>query len=225
MATKAGTERKGRKTDAPKEPPPDNRTNGPTDEEIKESLLLRHMDKLRRQKRALDEALSEAASERKEMTTLYRLAKADGFPRKMLAALLEKEARLRDEGQAGLQIEADLFAWAESKLGIPIATKYRDLFDDLAPTDGAGPRADPATEWEVYGYGSAMRGADPDWVERVPADHIQDAQRGYNDGVARRVWALSEKGVNPERDKQAGDVYRPSPPQHQDEDEGEHEDA
>lgn len=142
-----------------------------------EAVFLSHLNKLRAQEARKAVAKAALDVEAQALTDLFRTAKADGFSRKELQAILDDGKSSRRDLTAEEERRAKLRTWA----GLPAGTQP-DLF-------GLPDAARDSVDAEAHGYAMGLRGEDeiaPDWVQ--PA-HIPDFSQGWRRAQTR----LAEK--------------------------------
>jgi hypothetical protein len=164
-----------------------------------EAVFLSHLNKLRQQASKAEAKKAEYDAEKAALTDLFRQAKADGFSRKELQAILDDSASSRRDLLSEEERRAKLRSWA----GLPAGTQA-DLF--------AGPSAAfDELAAEGQGYTAGLRGDDSKMPDTYPAHYAPAFMRGWHAGQEKLAWALSEAGTNPER-KDTGMQAQPIAP-------------
>lgn len=152
-----------------------------------EAVFLSHLNKLRLQQSKMLLKKAEYDAEKNCMTDIFRLAKADGFSRKELQAILDDGAASRRDLTAEEERRMQLRTWA----GLPAGTQA-DLF--------ASPSAAQDELFaEGQGYTAGLRGDDSAMPDNFPPHHAPAWLRGYHAGQEKLAWAFSEAGGNPEK--------------------------
>lgn len=152
-----------------------------------EAVFLSILSKLRIQQSKTAVAKAAYDAEKNTMTDIFRLAKADGFTRKELQAILDDGAASRRDLTAEEERRAQLRTWA----GLPAGTQA-DLF--------ASPSAAQDELFaEGQGYTAGLRGDDSAMPDNFPPHHAPAWLRGYHAGQEKLAWAMSEAGTNPEK--------------------------
>jgi len=152
-----------------------------------EAVFLSHLNKLRIQQAKAAIKKAEYDAERNVLTDMFRDAKADGFTRKELQAILEDGASSRRDLTAEEQRRAQLREWA----GLPAGTQT-DLF--ATPS-----LAQDEVFAEGQGYTAGLRGDDSTMPDNFPPHHAPAFLRGYHAGQEKLAWAMSEAEHNPEK--------------------------
>lgn len=152
-----------------------------------EAVFLSHLNKLRMQSAKAAIKKAEYDAEKNVLTDMFREAKADGFTRKELQAILDDGAASRRDLTAEEERRAKLRGWA----GLPAGTQP-DLFD--TPT-----LAQDELFAEGQGYTAGLRGDDSTMPDNFPPHHAPAFLRGYHAGQEKLAWAMSEAGTNPEK--------------------------
>lgn len=153
-----------------------------TKEQEERALLLHHFDKLRQQeaKAAAQKLLYDG--ERENLTDLFRVAKADGFTRKELQALLDDTKALRRYLTAEEERRAKLRAW----VGLPAGTQL-ELF-------GSPLEVQDEQYSQGQGYAAGLRGEPGTVPDHIEARFVQAFMRGWGKGQEELSWALSAAG-------------------------------
>lgn len=171
--------------------PPGEGHNELTAEQEERALLLHHFDKLRQQEAKAAEKKVLYDAEREVLTDMFRVAKADGFTRKELQALLDDTQAIRRDLTAEEERRAKLRAW----VGLPAGTQL-DLFN--SPLE---------VQDEQYaqgqGYAVGLRGEPGVAPDNLQPRFIQAFLRGWGKGQEELSWALSEAGRIVDRRKAA----------------------
>ena len=152
-----------------------------------EAVFLSHLNKLRIQEAKKAVAKAALDVEANALTDLFRAAKADGYSRKELQAILDDGKASRRDLTAEEERRAQLRAWA----GLPAGTQA-DLF-------GTPSLAQDELYAEGQGYTAGLRGDDSTLPDHIAPNHAPAFLRGYHAGQEKLVWAMSEAGINPER--------------------------
>lgn len=153
-----------------------------------EAVFITHLNKLRAQQKKAEAKKAEYDAERTALTDLFRQAKADGFSRKELQAILDDSGASRRDLQAEEERRVRLRAWA----GLPAGVQG-DLF---ANTPEA---ARDELDAEGAGYAAGLRGDDQTMPDNFAPHYAPAFLRGWNAGQERLAWAMAEAGKNPER--------------------------
>lgn len=153
-----------------------------------QAVFISHLSRLRAQQVKAEAKKAEYDAEKSILTDLFRTAKADGFSRKELQAILDDSASSRRNLMAEEERRAQLRTWA----GLPAGTQA-DLF---ANTPSA---AIDELAVEGHGYAAGLRGDDAKMPEDYAPMHATAWMRGWHAGQEKLAWALSEAGTNPER--------------------------
>lgn len=152
-----------------------------------EAVFLSHLNKLRLQEAKKAVAKAALDVEANVLTDLFRAAKADGYSRKELQAILDDGKASRRDLTAEEERRAQLRAWA----GLPAGTQA-DLF-------GTPSLAQDELYAEGQGYTAGLRGDDSTLPDHIAPNHAPAFLRGYHAGQEKLVWAQAEAGINPER--------------------------
>lgn len=147
-----------------------------------QALLIHHFDKLRKQEAVAAEKKAEYDAEKSALTDLFRFAKADGFTRKELQALLDDSKALRRDLVAEEERRAKLRAW----LGLPAGTQL-DLF--ALPVE-----VQDEQHAEGQGYAVGLRGEECKTPDSMQPRHIPAFTRGWHAGQEKLAWGLAETG-------------------------------
>lgn len=158
-----------------------------------EAVFLSHLNKLRAQEARKAVAKAALDVEAQALTDLFRTAKADGFSRKELQAILDDGKASRRDLTAEEERRAKLRAWA----GLP-AGAQPDLFD-------LGEAARGPVDAEAQGYAMGIQGLDPtcpDWISPV---HQPDFLKGWHNAQSILLakigkTAANDDGVAPDQD-------------------------
>ncbi len=149
-----------------------------------EAVFLSHINKLRVQEAKKAVAKAALDVEAQALTDLFRIAKADGFSRKELQAILDDGKSSRRDLTAEEERRAKLRTWA----GLPAGTQP-DLF-------GLPDAARDSVDAEAQGYAMGLRGEDevaPDWVQ--PA-HLPDFSQGWRRAQTRLAEKFDKSAAN-----------------------------
>lgn len=149
-----------------------------------EAVFLSHLNKLRAQEAKKAVAKAALDVEAQALTDLFRAAKADGFSRKELQAILDDGKSSRRDLTAEEERRAKLRTWA----GLPAGTQP-DLF-------GLPDAARDSVDAEAQGYAMGLRGEDevaPDWVQ--PA-HLPDFSQGWRRAQTRLAEKFEKTAAN-----------------------------
>ena len=148
-----------------------------------EAVFISHLSKLRAQMNKAAAKKAEYDAEKSVLTDLFRVAKADGYSRKELTAILADSAASRRDLMAEEERRAKLRSWA----GLPSGTQA-DLFAST-PTLAIDELAA-----EGMGYSAGLRGDDPKAPDTIGGNHTDAFMRGWHAGQEKLAWALSETG-------------------------------
>lgn len=162
-----------------------------TPEQEERALLLHHFDKLRQQEAKAAEKKAEYDAEREALTHLFRIAKADGFKRKELQALLDDTRALRRD----LTAEEERRARLRSYVGLPAGTQLELFSSPLEMQD--------EQHAQGQGYAAGLRGEPGTVPDHIEARFVQAYMGGWGRGQEELSWALSEAGRIVDRKKNA----------------------
>lgn len=147
-----------------------------------QALLIHHFDKLRQQGARVEVKKAEFDAEKSILTDLFRIAKADGFSRKEMQALLDdSKASTRD-----LAMEEDRRHRLRAFLGLPSGTQLH-LF-------GSPAEVQDEQHAEGQGYAAGLRGDACEAPDRMHARHIPAFTRGWGAGQEKLAWGLAAAG-------------------------------
>jgi len=133
-----------------------------------EAVFLSHLNKLRAQEAKKAVAKAALDVEAQALTDLFRAAKADGFSRKELQAILDDGKASRRDLTAEEERRAKLRAWA----GLP-AGSQPDLFD-------LGEAARGPVDAEAQGYAMGIQGLDPECPDWISPVYQPDFMKGWH---------------------------------------------
>lgn len=153
-----------------------------------QAVFISHLSRLRAQQVKVEAKKAEYDVEKAALTDLFRVAKADGFSRKELQAILDDSASSRRNLMAEEERRAQLRTWA----GLPAGTQA-DLFDNTPSA------AIDELAVEGHGYTAGLRGDDSKMPEDYAPMHATAWMRGWHAGQEKLAWALSESGTNPDK--------------------------
>lgn len=145
-----------------------------------EAVFLSHLNKLRIQQAKAAVKKAEYDAEKNVLTDLFREAKADGFTRKELQAILDDGASSRRDLTAEEERRAQLRTWA----GLPAGTQA-DLFALPSP-------ARDEIEAEAEGYQRGLRGEDPAVPDHIGTNHHPAFMKGWHTAQERRAMDFAE---------------------------------
>ena len=153
-----------------------------TPEQEERALLLHHFDKLRQQEAKAIAKKAEYDAERATLTDLFRVAKADGFMRKELQALLDDTASMGRNLTEEEERRAKLRAW----VGLPAGTQL-DLFNSpLEVQDEQHARG--------VGYAMGLRGDPCQMPDHLQPRFAQAFADAWGRGQEELAWGLSAAG-------------------------------
>ena len=156
----------------------------------RETIFVRHMAKIRAHVAAIDKAKEVVKSLQKTYTVDRNACKLDGFPLAIVDEILEDEAKTR----------ADLAAYEESRrfmrgsVGLFSGAQI-DLFASLTPD------ARSEAEWGEMGYNAGIKGEPGTPPKDMPREFDQTWLKRWGAAQEKLAWALSDKGINPERSR------------------------
>lgn len=149
-----------------------------------EAVFLSHLNRLRAQEAKKAVAKAALDVEAQALTDLFRTAKADGFSRKELQAILDDGKASRRDLTAEEERRAQLRAWA----GLPAGTQA-DLFQ-------LGEAARGPVDAEAQGYAMGIQGLNadaPDWISPV---HHPDFLKGWENAQQILASKIGKTAAN-----------------------------
>jgi hypothetical protein len=182
-------------------PPPPPGHNGLSPEE-REAVFLSHLQLGRQDNKMVADAMAVVKGLRKNRNIHRNQAKQDGFSLALMDEIFDDETK---GGRATMeQREADR-RWMREVAGLPIGVQ-QELFRET-PIEVQ----DEVTS-ETAGYQAGIRGAPGTPPAEIHPRHHPNWMKGWNNGQERNAWALAERGKIVDRDKGAGQNFRPSAP-------------
>lgn len=149
-----------------------------------QDVFVHHLNRIRTQQNKTAIAKAAYDAEKSTETDLFREAKADGFTRKELQAILDDGKASRRDLVAEEERRAMLRTWA----GLP-AGSQPDLFDLPSP-------ARDEIDAEAEGYQRGLRGEDPVVPDHISPNYTDAFMKGWHAAQRRRAEAFGQAPAN-----------------------------
>lgn len=188
MAKTAGREPK--QTPAPSAPAATPQVGHNLTRDQKEAGFIRHMAAIREVEGYYADAQQGMKAVRKQRNEIRNACKRDGWSMKVVDEILEDEAKVSQNARMAFEEQR---RFMREVVGLPTGVQV-DLFAALEP------EARTEAEWGALGYNAGLKGLPGKPQDYgVPPERHQIWLQRWGAGQERLSWALSDKGINPER--------------------------